>query len=420
MSIYLAAIWSLGLLAIYLLLHRARFRPQRTPRYAGAIILTLALLVRLVPNVLVPAGDNYDMQSYQIVGSLVDNGQEVYRATAGENRYPYLPFLLYWMGIAVRLSDLSGLPFAFVIRLLPILADALIAFSIYWILAKKTSVLTGYFAGILYVFNPVTVFISAYQGQFDPLAALFVILAGVSLAAKPLLSGITLGAGILVKSWPVLTYPSLIANLVSWRKKLIFTAGMLAVPFLGILIYNLLFKANPIEVLLRALSYDRGAGIWGYTYLVRLVVQEGLQKHNLYSGYLSFARYITLLFLFLVWWFKARFEDSYASILTMLLGFFVLTHAFAIQYLKWLVPFGLLTGAYTWTRRYTMAAFAYMFLVYFTLILSFKIGNLIPWPAADLWIIIPFGLPAWLVCIGWLVTRFRMPAEQVEPEPRGV
>ncbi len=47
-----------------------------------------------------------------------------------------------------------------------------------------------------------------------------------------------------------------------------------------------------------------------------------------------------------------------------------------------------------------LAAFAYMFLAYNTLILEVHITNLLPLPEAD-WIIIASGLPAWLVCIAW-------------------
>jgi uncharacterized membrane protein len=403
----IAAVWSLGLLFIYMLLHRGKGLEKLPLHRAGVIIFLLALGVRLVPNLLVPAGGNYDMQSYQIVGDLVRQSEDVYRATAGENRYPYLPLLLYWLGISQATSEVTQLPFAPVVRLLPILADASIAWLIFFYLKRNQSMQDGVKAGMLYAVNPVSIFVSAYHGQFDAVAMFFLVSAGILLVTRPHLASYLLGAGILVKSWPVLAFPAFIMQLSGWRKKILFTVGMMAIPLAGVLIYSAFFEANPTEVFQRALGYNRGMGVWGITYLLRVILVEGLHLEQLYQVFLQVSPFVTLLFLGVVWWLKARHESVFESTLTIFIAFFFITHAFAIQYLLWLVPLGLLTRSYRWTNRYILAAFSYMLLVYFTLILQMRIDRILSWPAADLWIIIPASLSVWLICAAWLVDRWR-------------
>jgi Gpi18-like mannosyltransferase len=232
MSLTLAALWSIGLLAAYLLLHQPRLRALPAPRYAGAVLLIAALVARLVPNLLVGAGDNYDMASYDLVGRLVLQGEEVYRATAEANRYPYLPLLLYWLAAAVRAAEATGWDFAALVRILPILADVTLAVMIYLLLKARRGSQEAWFAGLLYSLNPVAVFVCAYHGQFDPLASLLMVAAAASLA-QPAAAGGLLGLGILVKSWPVLAVPSLLANLPNWRSRILFTCWWALCPWQG-------------------------------------------------------------------------------------------------------------------------------------------------------------------------------------------
>jgi hypothetical protein len=172
-------------------------------------------------------------------------------------------------------------------------------------------------------------------------------------------------------------------------------------------LYAALFQADPLEVLGRALSYNRGVGIWGYTFFLRVLVQQLLDVPGLYAVLMNAARFVTLAALAGVWWYRARHLKPFPSLLLVFAAFFTFTHAFAIQYLMWLVPLGLLCADYHWTRRYTLAAFVYMFVAYFTLILRFQIGDYLPWPAANFFLIIPLGLPAWVVCAAWLVDLWR-------------
>jgi hypothetical protein len=111
---------------------------------------------------------------------------------------------------------------------------------------------------------------------------------------------------------------------------------------------------------------------------------------------------------------KARKQAPNSGFLTILVGFFAVTHAFSIQYLVWLVPFAILDEDYRWLTAFTIGAFVYMFLVYNTLILEMHITALLPLPQADWFLIMPSGLPAWVVTVGWLVKRFTVMSPALE------
>jgi hypothetical protein len=186
-----------------------------------------------------------------------------------------------------------------------------------------------------------------------------------------------------------------------------FLIVLAAVPLTGVTAYCVAFGADPVALVLRAISYNHGIGVWGYTYLARLPYESPLRFDLVFNWAIRYGRYLTLLGLGLVWAWRARREALPAGLLTLAVAFLALTHAFSIQYLVWVVPLAILEADHVWLRRFTLAACAYMLLAYLTLILGLHITTLMPWPQADLWLIIPAGLPAWLVCLGWLVARLR-------------
>jgi hypothetical protein len=186
-------------------------------------------------------------------------------------------------------------------------------------------------------------------------------------------------------------------------------------PLVGVLFYSSLFDAKFTTVIERAISYNSGIGIWGYTYFFKLLAYLRPAWSDLFGWLTNFGRFITLAGLAAVWWFRARKECPQEGILTILVAFFAISHAFSIQYLSWLIPFAILSAAgYTrrdlkWLTFYTIAAFLYMFIAYNTLVLQMTITKVLPWPQADLLIIIPAGIPAWIVCIAWTIKRVFKP-----------
>jgi hypothetical protein len=270
---------------------------------------------------------------------------------------------------------------------------------------RRIGTKAGLQGGLSYALNPIPVFVCAYHGQFDAVAALFTMLAIYWHNRSPALTGGSLGLGILSKSWPVLALPSLFVGTRGEKNRAVLVAATVAMPLAGVALYVVLIGGDPRSILGRAMGYNWGLGVWGYTYFLRLMslLQPGTTAF--FNWFIQNGRYVTLLALGLVWLFRARKQQPADGILTTLIAFQAVTHAFSIQYLMWVVPFATLVRDDRWLTRYTLAAFAYMFLVYMTLILTDSIAHLLPWPQADWFIIIPASIPAWLVTAGWLASR---------------
>ena len=427
-SLLFGVAWSLGLLFCFLTLPRLiplqrTEHPPKTIKRGWLILVLVACLVRLVPNLILPVGAVYDIESYQIVADTVLQGQDVYTAdgrpsASVEARHPYLPFQMYWMAFARWSSNEFQVPYVKVVRLLPIVADIGIVLLIYhWRSRDRRSRRLlqdqAFFSGMLYALNPVAVFVCAYHGQFDAIPLLCLVCAIIFLERSPGLSGMWLGIGILDKSWPVLALPSLLWGVrtshptPSWKKILVMALVSVAIPLLGTGLYTVLFRADFFQVIGRALGYNRGIGAWGYSYFFRLLASFYPAAQPAMDAMLSFGRTLTLLALGLIWFFGARKQSPSAGILTILVAYLVFTHAFSIQYLLWVIPFAVLEGEYSWLKRFTLAAFCHMVLTYFTLIMARVITNVVPMPQADLYLITSSSLLPWFVAIGWLVARAR-------------
>jgi hypothetical protein len=402
-ALLLCSLWAIFLLVLYLATpHLLSKYKNLNVKVGWLVVLTAALVVRLIPNFVLATGAGYDIESYKIVGDLVLQGEDIYSSQETVNRHPYLPLQMYWMALSSHLSEQFHIPFERIVRLVPILADVTIALVLYFFTLKTTTQYLALTAGLLYAVNPITTYVSAYHGQFDALPSLFTLLALYGFRRNAEISGAWVGLGILTKSWPVLAVPPLLSKIKSWKKRVIFIVILLGVLSVGIGLYIFLTKADVTPLFSRVLGYNRGIGVWGYTYLVRLLSFVKPDLSNMYSWLIQYGRWITLLGLGLVWWWTSLRRNLPQEIfLAILVSFFCVTHAFAIQYLSWIVPFAIVCQEYSWLKRFVLAAFAYMFLAYTTFILGMYIENLIPLPQADWLIIIPAGLPAWLVCIGW-------------------
>lgn len=417
-----ALIWGLVLLAAYFVLPGwlSRAGGANSSRRAAVVIIIVALFVRCVPNIALPVGASYDVESYRLVADVLLSGEDVYTAPQTEQRHPYLPFQMYWMAAARWTADTTNWSYVRVVRKAPILADLAICLLIFGRLRHMIGYDTAFRGALLYALNPVSVFVSAYHGQFDAIPLLFLVLAIVTQARSLTTSAVAIGLGILSKSWPVLGLPSLVWHIRSARRRVAFLLIVGLIPILGIVAYVALVGARLLSPLGRAVGYNWGVGVWGYTFLLRLVAIAFPDVNAPFQFALRYGRYITLAVLALVWLLRAREERPLcSSILTVFVAFFAFTHAFSIQYLVWLLPLAILCEDYQWLNRYTLAATSYMMLVYSTLILASHITNLLPWPQADWFIIMPSALPAWLVALGWAVARLRglhsVPEEALVP-----
>ena len=302
----------------------------------------------------------------------------------------------YWI------SERLGLYFPFTLRLFPLLADAFIVILIFLTMRRKVSTDEACRWALVYALNPITICVTACHGQFDVLPAALTFGALLFVPRSSWRTGLFLGLGVLDKSWPVLAWPQIMANLRSLRQRVIVTVMMAGIPLVAVELYTLYFHAKPLNVLLKAISYNWGVGIWGYTYLLRIILIKLLNLPHVWEWFLEVSRYITIGILGWIWFARARYQSSVRGFLSILFGFFAFGHAFSIQYLLWPVVFAVYLRDRIWLARYILGASSYMFLAYYTLIFQNVITHIMPWPQADLFLIIPSGIPVWLITVFWL------------------
>ena len=149
---------------------RTRRASDWLPAASCGAAIFLGLAMRLLLSVLAPV--SVDMKAYGEVAGILRAGKPLYDST---DRYNYPPV---WAGVIAamdRLSRASGLPFPALVRSLLTLVDAASA-AVLWRLARGRA-LPGSYAAALFLTNPVSVWVTSVQGQFDNVSLLFLLAA---------------------------------------------------------------------------------------------------------------------------------------------------------------------------------------------------------------------------------------------------
>lgn len=134
-------------------------------------IFLLVLLAIALRMLFASFGNNFDVESYWIVGKAVAAGENVYAATT---RYNYGPL---WSGVLGLFYSASG-SFA-VFRLLIAGLLSIVDVGIFALISKQF----GKAPALAFLFNPISIFITGYHSQFDNLAILMG-LAAIALLPK--------------------------------------------------------------------------------------------------------------------------------------------------------------------------------------------------------------------------------------------
>jgi hypothetical protein len=111
-------------------------------------------------------GHNYDVDSWRIVADIVERGGNVYAETG---RYNYGPVWFQVLQVLDRLAGHNPAAFRYFVAGFLSLVDA----GIFYILWRKY----GRLAAGLFFFNPISIIVTGYHGQFDNLAILLGLLA---------------------------------------------------------------------------------------------------------------------------------------------------------------------------------------------------------------------------------------------------
>jgi len=122
-----------------------------------------------------------DIDSYREVLDLVRQGRSVYEGTT---HYNYPPVWIGFLVVIDRAAEALGAPFEVVLRSFLIVSDLAVAVVLARLASRLRSVTPGA-AAAFYLANPVVIWVSVAQAQFDNLVVLFLLIALLADRSRP-------------------------------------------------------------------------------------------------------------------------------------------------------------------------------------------------------------------------------------------
>jgi hypothetical protein len=363
-------------------------------------------------------GGGWDIGSLTLVrNALGVDAIHVYRrVNLPTLRWPYPPGYFAWVATAGAVATASGMRFSAVVKLLPIAADAGIAWlSHRAVLRNLGDAVMARRAAAVVSFGPLFATISGYHGQLDSVAILPALAAldvwqrrGERLG-RAVLAGALIGAGVAIKTFPIVVLLALLPTARRMREVAAAAAAAILVPAAVILPWLL---ADPRDVAF-ALSYRGGSGAGGLS----LLVQPGLADGWFNAGSLipsSTTRALVdaapmLMVLSLATctavFVAARTPSTVAGLGIFLAGY-VLGVNFFMQYAVWGLAFAAAAG---WVRTALVVQSALVI----PLIITYGAR---PWPQR--WINVPYTAILdllWVACAVALVRLLRREGAEADP-----
>ncbi|MEN2974840.1 MAG: hypothetical protein ABDH32_04590 [Candidatus Caldarchaeales archaeon] len=240
----------------------------------------MILLVAILPRLLISPflGHPWDMYIWLRSGELALSNINIYTlenpADYPWGFYAYPPTWLYWLIIPAMVNNLLENLYltVFLIKLPIIISDILVGLVIYMIALRlgyedrKALIISS-----IWLFNPITFFISSIWGMFDSISVLFMLTALSSvLNGKYMRAGVLIGIGVSIKFLPVLIIPPTIIYLLKSRRigmRDILTK-LFMMPLLIFLLISLPFLSTPINYFDHIFQHAESVG--SFTYWVAL------------------------------------------------------------------------------------------------------------------------------------------------------
>jgi hypothetical protein len=259
------------------------------------------------------------------------------------NAFNHPPPMIHVLKALGFLTDISGVPFRFWLRLLPTLADIGSVLLVSSFLENRKE---RFLVLLALALSPISIIINGYHGNTDGLMIAFVVLSIYLTQCQKsiLLGGVAFGMACSVKVVPVLFVPALIVYLPDFRSRVKFSVAAVGFFLVSSLPY---IAQEPITIVKSLFGYGSIYGSWGFSQLLAIfsAVQYAHQPYEplgIHGVVASILKYLTLLLICTVsvW---MNFRKTRPSLLTqcgtVMSLFLFLTPGFGPQYLVWLVPF---------------------------------------------------------------------------------
>jgi len=285
-------------------------------------ILLIGILLRILVIILSIGIQNYDLNSYKLVGEVTLLGHNIYPAFASLYN-PYLPAFLYLEALASFIQRF-GIDQIIFLKSTFALFDIGIVCLVYKLANRNKNL------ALLYALNPISIFITCFHGQFDSMPLFFLLLSIVLfINKKNRLFFIVASIAVLIKTWPLLFLLPILKQKVN-KFTILF---ILVMPLVFISLYVVIFHSSVINILTTILKYRGVVGYYGIPLLIFNWHDSILSKNIV-----PIASDIFLLS-YIIFAFKQKKKDVLSEILGLLLFFFIFTIGYGMQWLIWIVPF---------------------------------------------------------------------------------
>lgn len=312
----------------------------------------------------------------------------LFKLYAVEAKFNHTPLTSGFIVLLYRLANGEFLAFTLLLRLASIVADAALVIGLvrwrdrlgnppWWALAI--------FAG-----SPVSLMISGFHGNVDPIMVALLFFAGVAAVLdRPAICGLLFGLACNVKIVPIVFGPVFffywLARGRAWRFMLPTAAILLGGSLAPLLVCPRVYLHN-------VFGYGSTWGVWGVPYLLRQTGWKDLQVidfQGLSSAQMAIAsvlKYTAVGGVLLLAWVRRAKWDVLATLGGAWLIFFVFAPGVGVQYMAWFGPFVLLLTPRGYTVLTVTAAM--MMAVFYHITSGFKF----PWflamplgPEAPMW-----------------------------------
>ena len=316
------------------------------------------------------------------------------------------PFIIHFLKL-IGASSMAWFPFW--LRLPAILADI---GTVLIVTRLRQEISTRIV--LLLALNPVSILISGFHGNTDPVMIFFVVLSVYLIKARRLKwAAAAFGMAINIKVVPLLLVPAILIHI--WSSK--FARGVVLFVSIATLIVVALsmpyILSNPLAITKATLGYRGMYGKWG-TARILIAFPLSMTGHEIAARVIQTIIIVSMLAL--SWYLNGRKIDLFCQIGLIFFLFFFLTPSLAVQYLSWPVPFILALG-FWWSLVYYTSAGVYLFLTY-------NYWSHGQWYFADShiepqWTLASYmaGFICWAIC-GFICLRYKHVLKKFEPQKR--
>lgn len=354
-----------------------------------------------------------DIEQFYWMANIIANSENIFHTPGLFHYTPIAMFLPYW---CLKITEITNLPFHFVIKWPTIFADILILIIIWKITIQRTkSKDTAFLSGMIYATNPISLLITCFHGSYNIIFILFSLFAFALMTSNSdakyyRLAALSLGFAIGFRGFAILFLPFFVMTAkLDWKKKIYFII-ISAFPSVVTLIPFLIVD---YQAVLRDTFLYSGVIDFGWVAIARafwFIIDGNYYLPGTLGDELlnvsKFAFLITYgLLIFNFFYLKGK-NNLLIGIISTILLFYSIYGGLSAQYLVWLVPFTVLMNI-QWVKIFSIFAAMAMICFYLFYFPKILFGNLpIFWqelnPDIMIFVLISNVL-FWGLCLVWLI-----------------